>query len=162
SSLIELAVGPQELDSILQVGNGQPDQSRSELSNCLREALQGSIRTQVDGCPTRVQQHDLGKERCQQVGVTFRGPAHGHWALPFCTCFQLVLQVVKRRGTKLGSPVFLPDVDATRLPIVTHPPHDWCDDLISQGLDRRTRMVSAADECADLSPVPTEHGSEQG
>ena len=54
--LIELSVRAEELGRILQVRDGQPDQPRSKLSHCFGEARQGSIGTQVDGCPTRVQE----------------------------------------------------------------------------------------------------------
>ena len=142
--------------------DGQPDQSRPELLHCFREARQGSIGAQVDGCPTRVQERELSEQRRQQVRVTFGGPADGHRAPSLRACFKLVFQVVERRGAKLGCTVLLPDVDASRLPIVTHSRHHRSDDLISQGLDRRTRAIGAADERTDLGPVSLEHGRKAG
>jgi hypothetical protein len=58
--------------------------------------------------------------------------------------------------------MLLPDVNSSCLPLGTHSPHHRCDYVISQGLDRHTRMIRAANERTNRGPISLEHSGEDG
>ena len=161
SGLIKLPVRAEELGGISRCEtDSQTSRGRSSRMALVRLA-RGVLGPRLTGAQP-ASRSEIEPEALPADTDHLRGPRRWPRGVAFGPGFELVFQVVERRGAKLGCAVLLPNVDASRLPIVTHSPHHRCDDLISQGLDRRTRVIGAADERTDLDPVSLEQGGEEG